>query len=74
MKDFGENKCSPALNPVHSEEHKVFPKPLSLSTVYKKTYPGNSNCKTDSICESDEKNLAILEKKIILRKIFCPVK
>jgi hypothetical protein len=67
MKDIGENKCSPVLNLVHSEDYAlaniVFPKRLSLSTIYKKTNPGNSKCKSDSICGSDENNLAILQIK-----------
>jgi len=40
--------------------------------IHKKTYPGNSNRKTDSICESDEKNLVILERKNYIEKNILP--
>jgi hypothetical protein len=59
MKDIGENECSPVLNPVHSQDY-ALAKIQSFRNVcpyppYTRRHARNSNCKTDSICENDEK-------------------
>jgi hypothetical protein len=49
---FSATESSP-FRKLRSCEHKVFSKHRYLSTIDKKTFPGNGICKTDLICESD---------------------